>query len=317
VRTTLLAISCALALQATSALAGPRQNSTLTFHLTDNVIRFPVVVNGHKVGGALDSGTGTLALDRKFALSLGLRPGKMAGTAAGGGAVAEPVYPVTIARLAFGPERLTHVAGMALNLSRLSAANGFPVDVILGRPAFEQRALRINYPKRRITFLAPGAEAACADPIPIRFAGGVPIVSVTLQATPSARPARLHMIVDLGTRYWAAMVGGPFLNTAEGRTLEKQGVRAHLGTGTGGRVEGKTVQIAEMVVGKHKFRDLTIGLANHVKAFQLGVADGSLGVPLWDKGTITFDDADHRLCLHVPMKSRMKHAARAVRLPKR
>lgn len=108
------------------------------------------------------------------------------------------------------------------------------------------------------------------------------------------------MIVDLGTRYWAAMVGDPFLKTTEGRALEKQGVRAHLGTGTGGRVEGKTVQIAEMVVGKHKFRDLTIGLTNHVKAFQLGVADGSLGVPLWDKVAITFDDARHRLCLNLP-----------------
>ena len=177
-------LSCALVLQATCTVAVAGRNSSLTFHLQDNIIRFPVVLNGHKMEGALDSGTGTLAVDRKFALSLGMRPRKMIGTAAGGGATAEPIYPVMIAQLDFGPERLTHVAGMALDLSHLSSANGFPVDVILGRPAFERRALRINYPKRRITFLAPGAKAACADPIPVKLAAGVPIVTVTLQATP-------------------------------------------------------------------------------------------------------------------------------------
>ena len=296
----IVGISCALALQATCALAGARHPNTLNFHLTDNIIRFPVVLNGHKVGGTLDSGTGALAVDRRFALSLGMRQGKMVGTAAGGGAVAERVYPVTIDQLDFGPERLTHVAGVALDLNHLSSANGFPVDVILGRPAFERRALRINYPKRRITFLAQGAKAACADPIPVKLAAGVPVVAVTLQATPSARPKILHMIVDLGTRYWAAVVGGPFLNTAEGRALEKRGVRTQLGTGTGGRVEGKSVRIAKMIVGKHKFKNLTIGLARHVKTFQLGIADGSLGVPLWDKGIITFDDAHHELCLDLP-----------------
>jgi hypothetical protein len=288
-----------------STVAAAGQTNTLAFQLDDNLIRVPVVLDGHKTQAVLDSGTNTLAVNRKFALSLGMRPGNTKGTVAGGGA-ADSVYPVTIAQLDFGPERLTDLTGIAVDLEHVSSLARFPVDVFLGRPAFEKRALRIDYPRRQITFFPPGAVAACADPIALHFAGGVPIVSVALQPTSSSAPATLHMIVDLGSTHWAAIVGGPFLDTAEGKALKKRGVQMRLATRVGGALEGVSVRVARMVLGTHTFSNVTVGLASHVKAFQDGSVDGSLGVPLWDKGAITLDDSHHRLCLDLPASSGTK-----------
>jgi hypothetical protein len=74
------------------------QGSEIAFHLQDNLIRVPVVINGNKVDGVLDSGTGALGLDRTFALSLGLHPGVESGKVPGGGA-AVPMFPVRLTEI--------------------------------------------------------------------------------------------------------------------------------------------------------------------------------------------------------------------------
>jgi hypothetical protein len=51
--------------------------------------------------------------------------------------VAKQLYPVTIADLQFGPERLTQLAGVPLDLGHLSASAGFAVQVLLGQPVFK------------------------------------------------------------------------------------------------------------------------------------------------------------------------------------
>jgi hypothetical protein len=75
----------AIILQAAFCCAALGQQDSLAFQLQDNLIRVQVVLNGQHVEAVLDSGTGSLALDLRFARSLGLEPAKSTGMVPGGG----------------------------------------------------------------------------------------------------------------------------------------------------------------------------------------------------------------------------------------
>jgi Aspartyl protease len=224
------------------------QPGVISFRLKDNLIRVPVTLNGHSVEAVLDSGTGSLGLDLAFARSLGLEPAKTTGMVPGGGAPV-PMYPVVLNEIQFGPERVTQVRGIALDLGHLSSSAKFPVQVLLGQPLFADWTLRVDYPARLITFLPRGQTASCSDPIPLVPVGGVPVIAVKLQATPSSELRTLHPVVDVGTRHYAAMLGGPFLERRTERPCKKMGATKQLGTGTGGGIEGSEATLARLQVG--------------------------------------------------------------------
>ena len=279
--------------------AAMAQDATLPFQMQDNLIRIPIVLNGHATEAVLDSGTGSLALDRTFALSAGLKPAQVSGSIPGGGAPV-PMFALPPVDLQFGPEHLNQVSAISIDLGHLTSSAGFPVNVLMGKPVFDQHALRIDYPHRQIVFLPAAEEAQCANPIPITFFGGAPVVEVTLRASPKSKPVPLQLVVDLGTRHYAAMIGGPFLDTPTGKELLRKGTSLQVGSGTGGAVEGHSVQVDSLRIGQQQFTGLTIALTSHVGAYSLGGADGSLGVPLWKDGTVTFDYPHRRLCLDLP-----------------
>lgn len=119
------------------------QGDEIPFQLQDNLIRVPVVINGSKVDAVLDSGAGSFGLDRAFAASLGLHPGAKSGEIPGGGA-AVPMFPVDLAHIEFGPERLSKIAGIALDMGNLSSSAGFPVKALLGQPVFLPQPISID-----------------------------------------------------------------------------------------------------------------------------------------------------------------------------
>jgi hypothetical protein len=294
-RSLLLALITGCSLICSSA--APAQQTTIPFHLNDNLIRVPVTLNGQPLDAVLDSGTGGLAIDHAFAESLHLDIGPTIGMVPGGGEP-EPMYPVILDHLDFGPEHLSFTPAVAVDLSHLSASAGFPVHLLLGLPIFRQSVLRVDYPARTLTFLAE--PPPCADPIPFSLYGGAPLVAANVVATAGGAPRTLHLIVDLGTRHAAVLLGGPFLETADGQALQAAGHAAQLGTGTGGVVMGTLASIAGLTVGIHHFSNVAIGLTHHVGILEKGVADGTLGVPLWQSGVVTFDYARSTVCFDLP-----------------
>jgi hypothetical protein len=274
----------------------PARSGSLTFQLEDNLIRVPISVNGHTASAVLDSGTGALALDRSFALSIGMKPGSTIGDAPGGGGPSA-MYPITISDLHFGPEHLTGLKGIAIDLTHTTQSAGFPVEVLLGQPVFTPQPLRIDYPSRLITFLPATEPIACADPIPFTMVGGSPSIAVALHATPSGPSHVLHLIVDLGTRHNVAMIGGMFLTSPEGKDLVAHSHSQQIGTGTGGSMQGYLSQVSSLQIGGYKLISPTIALTADLKLAASGIADGTLGVPAWINGTLTLDYAHGVLCL--------------------
>jgi len=254
-------------------------------------------INDQPLSSILDSGTGSVILNLGAGLKLNLVEGDRSHTALGGGRNSQLFRPVRIRNVRLGPVKLVDVRGFAIDLQGLAASAGFSIDSILGEPLFEAGVVEINYRTLQLTFRPSSKKHVCSTPIPIKIVNGVPVVEVALRSRPGETPTTLHLIVDLGTRHFAAIVGGPFLNSETGRLLFQSGQAQQIATGTGGSVVGKSVRANELRVGDHRYENLEIALTHQVHAFELGFADGSLGVPLWQQGAIAFDYPNREFCL--------------------
>jgi Aspartyl protease len=273
------------------------QQTTIPFHLQDNLIRVPVTLNGQSLDAVLDSGTGGLGIDYAFAQSLHLDIGQSIGMVPGGGKP-EPMYPVILDHLDFGPEHLSFTPAIAVDLSHLTASAGFPVHLLLGLPVFRQNILRVDYPAHTLTFL--DAPPPCADPISFTIFGGSPLIAATVIPAPGAAPQTVHLIVDLGTRHYAAILGGKYLSNPAVQALQSSGRTTQIATGTGGAVMGTTASIASLTIGTRQFPNLTVALTHDIGILEKGTADGTLGVPLWQTGAVTFDYPHSTVCFNLP-----------------
>jgi hypothetical protein len=270
------------------------------FRLDDNLVHVSASVNGAPVSAVLDSGTGGVLLDLAAAERLHVVQGASSGSAVGGGSGAQQLFPLKISNVEVGGAQLSNVSGFALDLQRLSKSAGFPIEVLVGEPLFGSHIVKINYPARVIELQPSESSVTCRAPIPLTLSNGVPLAEVTIRAVKDGPSLSLHLIVDLGTRHFAAMIGGPFLKTAAGKTLLKTGLQQQIGTGTGGMISGTIVRVPELQVGEKRYSELEVALTDEVKAFETGFADGSLGVPLWSSSVVTFDYPHHSLCIEQP-----------------
>lgn len=275
----------------------PAAPQVVPFRLEDNLVRIEVEVNGHKRSGVLDSGAGAILIDRQVGETLGLRAGGPAGDAAGAGPEARQLLPVTIARLAAGPLAFADVAGYAVDLGQLSSSARFPVDVLLGAPAFKYGAVSVDYARREITFGPSASAGACAAPIPMELVHDVPVVEIEVRPASDRPPVRLKVLVDLGTRHSALVLGGAFVRSEAGQALVRGGIAGQVGHGVGGQVQGTVARVPEVRAGSISFGALEVSLTSEVPVFEQGVVDGTLGVPLWGDGAIGFDYPARRICI--------------------
>jgi hypothetical protein len=269
------------------------------FTLQDNLIRLSAEIDGQPATVVLDSGTSTLLLDKGFAERRGGLQANPSGTGLGGGQGAQAIFPAKISSITVGPFQASEQTAYAMDFGRLSTSAGFQIDALIGQPVFADRYIKIDYPARRVTFGPVGQAAKCATPIPLKIVNGVPVAEVQLQPVSGVEPVTLRMIVDLGTRHAIALVGGPFLRTEAGKMLFQAGKPEKIGTGTGGEIQGVLVKAESLRIGSNLLKYPNIGLTDQVKAFEVGFVDGSLGVPLWKDGAITFDYAHQTLCFEL------------------
>ncbi|MFT4198317.1 MAG: retropepsin-like aspartic protease [Pseudoxanthomonas sp.] len=269
--------------------------SPLRFELDDNLIHVHALVNGQPIEAVLDSGSSMIVIDRAYADSHDISAGQDAGQAAGGGNGAQTLSLSTLSSLAFGPVALHDHPAVLLDLHSLSDSAGFPVQALFGRDVFAGRTVTIDYPARRLLIEPPQAAPACAAPIPYILLNGVPIITVSMTVTGQA-PMQVPLIVDLGTRRYAAALGGTFARTAAGQALIATGKQVQVGTGTGGAVPGIRAVVAELRAGRRTLRDVPVAVTSAVKAFSIPGQAGSLGVPFWIDSRVTFDDARRQLC---------------------
>jgi hypothetical protein len=208
------------------------------------------------------------------------------------------LYPVRISRLSFGPITLHNVSAFATDLHYLSEDVGFPIDAMLGDPIFANHVTSIDYPKQQVTIYTGHHAPKCPSPIPMALgANGIPTVTAKV-ILPKAQLARtVHLIVDLGTGKAAAAFGREFLNTRIGNILAAHKHAKVRGNGLGGKVKSINVKLPELQLGGQRFYNLPVSLLKGVQAFNGSYIEGSLGVLLWNRGSITFDYPGRTLCI--------------------
>lgn len=275
----------------------PSGPATIPFELRDNLVTIDTVVNGRTQRAVLDSGAAALIVDQGFARHVGLNQGQSVGDVAGGGEQAQQLHPVEISSLSVGPLRFDHVPGYSVNLEQLSSSAGFPVNLLIGAPAFKYGAVTVDYRRNMVTFGSTGSTGKCAAPIPLAIVDEVPVVEVELRHTADSKPVRLKLVVDLGTRHRAMIIGGPFVRSETGKALLRSGVSQRIGHGTGGEVQGSVGRVAELRIGPTRIANMEVALASDSPTFEAGIVDGTLGVPFWKDGVITFDYQANSLCI--------------------
>lgn len=272
---------------------------TIRFQLRDNLISVSAAINGEHVNAVLDTGTGTIAVSTSLAARLGLKLGQSARQAEGGGTGDQSLFPVTLRRVQLGPVDLHDVQGFAINLDSISSSAGLKIDALMGYPIFSDHVVRIDYGKQRISIQPGTAALACQNPVPFRIIDDGPVVVAQVRIRPGGKTHTVHLVVDLGSRHYNYL-GSNFLRTGPGKTLYAGGPQQVVGNGAGGRVKGVVTKVAELDIGAQRFHDVTFALTTQVKAFNLKEIDGSLGVPLWKGGVITFDYPRKQLCIQTP-----------------
>lgn len=283
----------------TAPAKGADSNSALTvpFQVRDNLIVLAIKVNGQPQTAVLDSGSGALVIDDKVAARLDLRAKESIGEVAGAGAEAQQLRPVEIASVVFGPVQLQRHIAYAVNLTQLSSSAGFPIDVIVGAPVFKDRVVTLDYRRKLATFAPGGSAYGCATPIPMTIVHDVPVIEAALQPTEGAKPIRLKLVVDLGTRHNSLMLGGAFVRSDAGKAMFERGVPRQVGHGTGGPVQGAIARAAAIGIGPIRVAPQDVALTAGVGAFDAAGFDGSLGVPFWNQGSITFDYGANKICI--------------------
>ena len=278
-------------------IQAPEKPISVPFELRDNLIALDVALNGRRHSAVLDSGSGALLVDQRTTAALGLATADSIGEAAGAGAQAQQLRPIDIATLQVGPLSFEKLPGLSANLEQLSSSAGMPIEVLVGAPAFKYGAVRVDYRRKLITFGPSGSIGKCAAPIPLTIISDVPMVEAEIRPTPASDPVKLKLVVDLGTRHNALMIGGPFVRSEAGKALIASGKAQQVGHGTGGQVQGSVASVAEMRLGGTVIPGVEAAITSGVRAFEIGLFDGSLGVPLWKAGAITFDYPAKTLCI--------------------
>ena len=289
-----------LSILAVPGLAMAQQ--TLPFHLHDNLVSVQATINGKTVSAVMDSGSGAMIVSKSLATELGLQLGHSPLQASGGGTGNQSLFPVKLKSVEFGSLALHDVPGYAIDLGSISSSSGLEVDALLGYPFFENHVVRVNYAESTVSIYPENDPPGCPNPISFELIHNVPVVTATVKSQATSAPETVHLVIDLGSRNHNYL-GTAFLQSDAGKALYTNGHQQAVGEGTGGRAMGVVSEFAELSVGTQHFHNVKFALTEQVKAFNLEQVDGSLGVPLWAGGIITFNYPKQQICIQAPRKS--------------
>jgi hypothetical protein len=167
-----------------------------------STVLLPVRVNGRgPYLFILDSGANSIALDDRFADSLGLSPiGAGAGTGAGTGKVPFRRYARDAVEFEVAGVRFRSDHAISIDLSNQFGILGYPVVGALGTDFFRTVTVEIDYDARVVRLHDPDhfAPPAGAHAIPLTFDRRAPYVTARLKVP--GRPARTRRLeVDSGS----------------------------------------------------------------------------------------------------------------------
>jgi len=266
--------------------ARPGQTSaTVPFELDGGQIALGVRLNGQPARVFLDSGASGIALAQATATRLGLKSSGFLEARGYGGST--DLHPILVRKFEVpGAVTITDAAAIAIDLpDTLSAFFSRPVDGFVGYDLLAHYVVRVDYPRRTLTFTAPDAfrpAAGDGTALPLQLDNDIPSVEASVDALPPAR-----FLLDTGDEA-ALRLYSPF---AASSGLDKKYPRGALtaGGGIGGESRSRVTKIGSFSVAGLTLKQVPTDFSLDPKGGASLVIAGALGSRLLSRFVVTFD----------------------------
>lgn len=178
----------------------------------------------------------------------------------------------------------------------LSSYAGMPVHGLMGYDFFNSFIVRINYPAKTLKVYKPETWyiPRKGHAIPIRIEGGKPFVNTEIKID-SGRVIDAKLIIDTGA-------GHPlWLESDLGQPIRvpQKNIRANLGVGLLGKIDGSMARIASFKLGKYTLENVVTAFPDFsdVGSKIAGQRTGNLGNAVLKKFDVVFDYDRSRMYL--------------------
>ena len=259
--------------------------ATVAFDTDDGEIGLNVRLNGMPARVFLDSGASGIALSQQVATRLGLKSSGFLEARGYGGST--DLHPVLVSRLEVpGAIQLSDVTAIAIDLpDTLNSYFTRPVSGFVGYDLLAHFVVRLDFARKRLTFLRPDAfRPAASDGValPLELDNDVPSVVARLDALPPQR-----FLIDTGDEA-ALRLYSPFVAQYG---LDKKYPRGLLttGGGIGGVSRSRVTRTGSFKVAGVTLRNVPTDFSLDPKGGASLVNAGSLGVALLSRFVVTFD----------------------------
>lgn len=264
---------------------------SVPFDLVRNQIVMQVMIgNEGPFNMLLDTAVNPSAVDLATAEGAGLAVDReRSGEASGTGSDRVTVFATEITGLRIGGRDFGTIQSLAVDMTALGERLGRPLHGVLGYSFLSNRAVRIDYPNRRVhIFDGPAPATGAADPfeMPLELDGTDVIVEpVYLDGHP------LRVTLDTGSSLTLEVYG----HAAERTGTEALKATADSGTVRGARGEATilTATADSLRIGSHTATDVEIAFPERDRD-----TDGNLGNGFLKDFVLTVDYVAGRLTLH-------------------
>ncbi|WP_291801460.1 PDZ domain-containing protein [Lutibacter sp.] len=277
-------------------LINKAEKQTISFELINNLVVFPIEVNGKKLNFILDSGVGTTILfniNNKDSLQLNnVKKIKLRGLGS------EDAIDAILSRgnrfqfknILSTNENLYVVFDDSFDLS---SKLGITIHGIIGHEIFKDFVVKINYGLRKISFYNSEGyihnNCKKCETFNLSFHNLKPYINVGVKLAPaSEKITPVKLLIDSGgsDAMWL------FENTHPDILPPKKFFIDFLGEGLSGVIYGKRTIIKGIVLGKFELKNPTVSFPDSlsiVHALKFKERNGSIGANILKRFTVTFD----------------------------
>ncbi|WP_161887781.1 aspartyl protease family protein [Pontibacter russatus] len=180
----------------------------------------------------------------------------------------------------------------------LSTRMGMPVHGIIGFDIFKNFIVKINYSSKVITLYRPDEEVKKkrrAEEYPLYIEGTKPYVYGEVRQH-NGDTVKVKLVVDTGASNSISL----YLPSDERLMLPPKVMKAYLGTGLSGDINGQIGRLDAFSLGKYELEDLTAAYPDEESiklALNIANRNGNLGSDILSRFTVIFDYPHNRLIM--------------------
>jgi hypothetical protein len=294
-----LLLPLAVSGQATFKFTGRQQKLKLPFQLHRNLVIVEVKLNGKgPYNFLLDTGVNTAIL-----LQAGLRDSlhfsqglavEIAGAGPGSDLKAYFTPDIKVEMPGVVSDKL-QVVVLSEDILKLGNYIGTPVAGILGYDFFNSFAVEVDFKNRKLLLHDPATFKPKQkwEKLPLLLEGNKPYLQTEIRTAAATIPVKL--IIDTGAGHALSLETG---SDARLKLPEKK-LRAQLGVGLAGSINGYVGRVPELKLGKYKIQQVLASFPDsaEVQAKNTVFRNGNLGLELLRRFKVVFDYPHQRLYL--------------------